>query len=114
MNINNIITLKYTDLCKLCDKNVIKEIDETRFIKDKEDIDLLHTLLIRAIKKYKNENFKTAEDGYQILKKEFLYEKYYYQFRIKQKTFYQLNEDIDLSDGYDLIDSINFHNNKKG
>lgn len=114
MNINNIISLKYNDLKKLCDKNVIKEIDETRFIKDKEDADLLHTLLIRALKKYKNENFKTAEDGYQILKKDFLYEKYYYQFRIKQKTFYQLNEDIDLSDSFDLSDNIDFHNNKKG
>ena len=94
MNISEVITTKYNDLQRLATKNVIKQVEYTSGLKDIEDLDLLHTLCIRWLKKYELYTFPTAEAGFHQLKIEFLGEKNNYQKMIKpdQKTFISITE----------------------
>ena len=76
MNINTIITLKYDELASFCKKNVIKQREvSSKYLNDIEEIDLLHTMLIRFLNKYKDFEFENLEVGYNTIKTEFLGEK---------------------------------------
>lgn len=87
MKIDEIITLKYYDLSKLCNKNTIRQIEiQNASLKAIEDIDLLHDLLIRFLKKYKTTEFETLESGYKIIKDEFMVEKNIFSKMQKPET----------------------------
>ena len=78
MNINEVLIVKYEDLKNQCALNIISSIQNTSGIKDFEQLDLLHTLILRWLKKYKNTEFTSIDDAYNILKTEFLGEKNHY------------------------------------
>lgn len=101
MTINEILTKKYIDLTKYCQKNIIQQVENTSGIKDIEDLDLLNTLCLRWLKKYKTTEFETLEIGYNQIKTEFLAEKNHYQKMTKpdQKRFVSISDlNIDLPD----------------
>jgi len=77
MKINDIITLKYNTLLKLCQKNTVHEYENTTGFKSFEDVDLLHDVILNFIIKNKNTEFSTIEIGFQKLKSEFLAERNY-------------------------------------
>ena len=98
MDIKTLITLKYNDLLKLCNNNIIHQIDNNKYFKEVEDKDLLNTMMIKFLKKYKHHQFIDEIDGFDVLKKEFLGERRY-QYIIKDKIIIN----IDLIGG-DIID----------
>jgi len=95
MTINTIIELKYDDLLKYCNKNVIKQREvNNKYLNDIEEQDLLHTLLIRFLRKYKDFDFENLEIGYNLIKKEFLGEKnnYWLIDKPQQLSFVPLSD----------------------
>ncbi len=87
-SINDVITDKYDDLHKLCQKNTIRQIEVQyrKNMQDIEDEDMLHTELIKLLKKYKDVEFATLDDGYTIIKDAFLKEKNLYSKMEKPAT----------------------------
>jgi len=88
MKIDEIIKLKYCDLANLCKKNIIKriEITDSSSFKDIEEIDLLHTMIIKWLRTKKDIEFDSLEIGYQQIRKEFLGEKNIYSKIPKPNT----------------------------
>ena len=86
MSINEIIEKKYYILQKMCRKNVIQQVEKVQGIRDIEDIDLLHSILIRMLIKYKGVEFTDVDDGFSIIKKNFLGEKNKYSKMRKPNT----------------------------
>jgi hypothetical protein len=73
MTINEVITIKYSNLLCFCSKNIIIRTEiKNGHIKDFEDIDILHTLIIRWLKKYKNINILDIDVLYHQLRKELI------------------------------------------
>ena len=89
MTINKIIEEKYDELYSYCNINIIKRCEiNSGWLNDIEDVDLLHTLLIRLLKKYKKTNFVDLESGYLILKNEVFRELKYFSKMKKPNTLY--------------------------
>ena len=107
MKIDEIINIKYYDLANLCKKNIIKriEITDSSSFKDIEEIDLLHTMIIKWLRTKKDIEFD-LEIGYQQIRKEFLGEKNIYSKITKPNTLsfieLVLKDEIDKSDLKDI------------
>jgi hypothetical protein len=103
MNINDIITIEYESLKNHCNFNIIrrKEI-QLEGIKDIEDVDILHTMIIRWLKKYKKSIFNTDDEIKAIKSKiaiEFTYEKNKFTKMKKKNNLYFVSfEDNNIID----------------
>lgn len=75
MNINEILKNNYPKLVVFCQKNQIKSVENCEGIRDIEDLDLLNTMCLRWLKKYKTAEFVDDVAIFNKLKKEFLIEK---------------------------------------
>ena len=85
-SVTQIINEKYNNLAALCNKNIINrvEITDSSSFKAIEEIDLLHDMMIRWLKR--TTEYETIETGFQQLKKEFLQEKNVYTKLAKPNT----------------------------
>jgi len=85
-SVTQIINEKYNNLAALCNKNIINrvEITDSSSFKAIEEIDLLHDMMIRWLKR--TTQYESIEIGYQQLKKEFLQEKNVYTKLAKPNT----------------------------
>lgn len=72
MNINDIITLKYNELAALCKRNVIIRLENKSGVRDIEQIDILHTIILRFLKKYRHKDNLNVDEVYNSLKMTFL------------------------------------------
>lgn len=75
MTIGEVISNNYDYLSMYCVKNKIKRIEIQCGIKDIEDIDLLHTMIIRWLNKYKSSDFTNSVEIVNKLKVEFDFER---------------------------------------
>lgn len=86
VTIKEIINTKYKNFESLCKKNIVRrvEITDSSSFKAIEEIDLLHDMMIRWLKR--KTEYETIEAGFQQLKKEFLTEKNVYTKMAKPNT----------------------------
>lgn len=77
MTIEKLIELNYNKLHNLCKKKYIRRIERQCTNNDFEDEDILHSLIILWMKKYKNINFINLNKASELLYTEFVgYSKY--------------------------------------
>ena len=88
MNINTIIENKYKEFAKYNDKNVIREIEiQNEQLSDIEDEDLMHSIMLRLLKKYKDVEFDNLELGFEIVKNDYFKIRHF----AKRQQKHQLN-----------------------
>lgn len=114
MNIEEIISKRYNDLKKLCRMNILREIDPRKTLKVYEDEDLLNSLLIRYLVKYKDVEFEDEDEGFKKIKNLFTMEKDLYHYKITSKQYYQIIEYHDKFMNDDDERIINDIDKKKG
>jgi hypothetical protein len=72
MNINDIIQKKYYEFAKYNEKNIIKRTEiQDEQLSDVEDEDLMHSILIRLLKKFAGIEFEDLETGFETVKDEY-------------------------------------------
>lgn len=95
MTINDVIEKMYDELRGYCQLGIIRNYHQTTYITDFEEIDILHSMIVIWLKKYKSYIFDDYDDIYIILKSQFLAEKNNYTRMKKRGTMYmeQLPQD---------------------
>ena len=88
MTINDVIERMYDELSGHCKLGVIRGYHQTTYITDFEEIDILHSLIVRWLIKYKLHIFDDYDYIYNILKTQFLAEKNNYTKMRKVGTIY--------------------------
>ncbi len=96
ITINDVITAKYDNLKALCKTvNRIQRVEKKEGIKDIEEIDYFHTLLLRFVKKYKGKEFDSIEEGYYLLKNKIKMElKFIWNEKPDSFSFCEINERV--------------------
>lgn len=78
MNINEIINKKYNEFAKYNEKNVVKRVEiQGEQLTDIEDEDLMHSIFIRLLRKYKDVEFDDLNSGFEIVKNDYFKIKMY-------------------------------------
>lgn len=88
MGIVEIIERGYDELKGYCLPNVIRGYHQTTYLIDNEEIDMLHSMIIIWMNKYKHDEFDNYDLGFNKIKSEFLAEKNTYSKMMKKGTLY--------------------------